>query len=212
MLNTTELKDALGSLEESKVLSILQDFMDGKPTEAEAQQAITACQEGMAVVSDHFDKGDYYIGDLMYAGEILTQAVNILKPAFGGKSAQAVGKIVLGTVHDDVHDIGKNIFRSMAEAAGFEVYDLGIDVPVDTFVDKVREVQPQIVGLSGVLTMAIQSMKDTVAGLDRAGLRDGVKVTIGGACASKEAMDVSGADAWSTNAADTVTTCLAWVQ
>ena len=100
----------------------------------------------------------------------------------------------------------------MSEAAGFEVYDLGIDVPVDAFVEKVRELRPDIVGLSGVLTLAINSMKDTVDGLKDAGLRDGVKITIGGACASQDAMVVSGADAWSTNAADAVDTCLGWVK
>lgn len=100
----------------------------------------------------------------------------------------------------------------MAEASGFEVYDLGIYVPVSTFVEKVREIKPDIVGLSGVLTLAIDSMKDTIDGLKNAGLRDDVKVTIGGACASYDTMIVTGADAWSTNAAETVNVCLDWVR
>ena len=211
MLDLMSLTEALGNLEEEKVLSMLRDFVAKGPTEAEAQEAISACQDGMEIVGDLFEKNDYFIGDLIFAGELLTEAMNVLKPVIGSKSAEKAGKIVLGTVHGDVHNIGKNIFKSMAEAAGFDVYDLGIDVPVSAFVEKTREVQPDIVGLSGVLTMAINSMKDTVDGLKEAGLRNTVKVTIGGACASREAMAVSGADAWSTNAAEAVKVCLDWV-
>ena len=212
MIDLKSLTQAVGKLEEKKMLSMLQEFAAGKPSEAEAQQAITACQSGMEIVGNLFEKGEYYIGDLMFAGELLNKAVFMLKPIIGTKSNKIVGKIVLGTVHDDVHDIGKNIFKSMAEAVGFEVYDLGINVPVKTFVEKVAEVQPDIVGLSGVLTMAIDSMKDTVNGLADANLRKNLKITIGGACASHEAMLVAGSDAWSTNAAKGVAECLDWVK
>ena len=101
--------------------------------------------------------------------------------------------------------------RDRAEAAGFTVYDLGINVSPEAFLDKIKEVQPDILGLSGVLTMAVESMKETVDLVKEAGLRDHIKITIGGACASYEAMQVSGADAWSTNAAETVNVCLGWV-
>jgi methanogenic corrinoid protein MtbC1 len=100
----------------------------------------------------------------------------------------------------------------MAVAAGFEVHDLGIDQDVEVFVDHVRELKPDVLGLSGVLTLAVNSMKATVEALKTAGLKDQVKVIVGGACASKEAMDVSGADAWTTNAAEGVKICLGWVK
>lgn len=212
MLDLTTLTKALGELDEEKVLFMLNTFATGNPTKEEAIEAIEACQKGMAIVGDQFEKGDYYVGDLMFAGEVLSEVIKILEPIIGSDSSDKIGKIVLGTVHEDLHDIGKNIFKSMAEASGFEVYDLGIDVPVSTFVEKVREVKPEIVGLSGVLTMAIDSMKDTIDGLKNAGLRDDVKVTIGGACASYDTMMVTGADAWSTNAAETVNVCLDWVR
>lgn len=212
MLDLTTLTKALGELDEEKVLFMLNTFATGNPTKEEAIEAIEACQKGMAIVGDQFETGDYYVGDLMFAGEVLSEAIKILEPIIGSGSSDKAGKIVLGTVHEDLHDIGKNIFKSMAEASGFEVYDLGIDVPVSTFVEKVREIKPEIVGLSGVLTLAIDSMKDTIDGLKNAGLRDDVKVTIGGACASYDTMMVTGADAWSTNAAETVNVCLDWVR
>ncbi|MFD1405797.1 cobalamin B12-binding domain-containing protein [Robinsoniella peoriensis] len=212
MLDLTMLTKALGELDEEKVLFMLNAFATDNPTKEEASKAIEACQKGMAIIGDQFETGDYYVGDLMFAGEVLSEAIKILEPIIGSDSGDKVGKIVLGTVHEDLHDIGKNIFKSMAEASGFEVYDLGIDVPVSTFVEKVREVKPEIVGLSGVLTLAIDSMKDTIDGLKKAGLRGDVKVTIGGACASYDTMMVTGADAWSNNAAETVNVCLDWVR
>jgi len=212
MLDLQMLTQAVGDLDEEKVLSMLRGFVAEGPTEAEARDALAACQRGMEVVGELFEKGDYFIGDLIFSGELLTRAVSELKPVVGEKSPLSVGRIVIGTVHDDLHDIGKNIFKSMAEAAGFKVYDLGIDVPVDTFVEKVRDIRPDIVGLSGVLTLAINSMKDTIDGLREAGLRDKVRIIIGGACASRDAMVVSGADAWSTNAAESIDECLKWVK
>ena len=140
MLDLTTLTKALGELDEEKVLFMLNAFATGNPTKEEASEAIEACQKGMAIVGDQFETGDYYVGDLMFAGEVLSEAIKILEPIIGSDSSDKLGKIVLGTVHEDLHDIGKNIFKSMAEASGFEVYDLGIDVPVSTFVEKVREV------------------------------------------------------------------------
>jgi len=212
MIDLNELTRAVGELDEEKVTEMLTEFVNSKPTEEEAQKVVNACQQGMGTVGDLFEKGEYFVGDLIFAGELLTEAINILKPVIGGKSESKVGTIVLGTVHGDLHDIGKNIFRSMAEAAGFVVYDLGIDQPVENFVEKVKEVKPEIVGLSGVLTLAIESMKDTIDGLKQAGLRDKVKVIIGGNPVTKEACEYVGADAFTTNAAEGVKICQGWVK
>jgi len=212
MLDLQELAKAIGDLEEEKALSILRDFVAGNPTEEEAGKALAACQEGMGIVGRLYETGEYFIGDLIFSGRLLTEAVGELKPILGAKNDRTVGKMVLGTVHGDLHDIGKNIFKGMSEASGFEIYDLGIDVPAEKFVEKTREIQPDIVALSGVLTLAIDSMKDTVDALKNAGLRETVRVIIGGACASRDAMIVSGADSWSTNAAEAVGFCLGWVE
>lgn len=206
------LKEAVGELEEEKVLDLLKTFVESNPTEDDAQKAVSACQEGMAIVGELFEQGDYFVGDLIFAGELLTGAINILKPVIGSGESVKVGTIVLGTVHGDLHDIGKNIFRSMAEAVGFDVIDIGIDQPVSAFVETVKEVKPDIVGMSGVLTLALEAMRDTVEGLKEAGLRDSVKVIIGGNPVTKEACEHIGADAFTTNAAEGVKISQGWVK
>jgi methanogenic corrinoid protein MtbC1 len=212
MTDLQALTQAVGELDEEKVLGLLREFVVTNPGAEETQQVVNACQQGMAIVGDLFEKNEYFVGDLIFAGELLTSAIDILKPVLGSGNSDKVGTIVLGTVEGDLHDIGKNIFKSMAEAAGFEVYDLGIDVPAGAFVEKVKEVKPQIVGMSGVLTLALDSMKKTVDALKEAGLREGVKVIIGGNPVTEEACRQIGADAYTTNAAEGVKICQGWVK
>ncbi|AOT68688.1 cobalamin B12-binding domain-containing protein [Geosporobacter ferrireducens] len=212
MVELKTLSELVGQLEEQEVLEKLKDFVASNPTEEEAQKVVEACQQGMAIVGDLFDKGEYFVGDLIFAGELLGSAIDILKPAIGGRNTTKVGIMVLGTVEGDLHDIGKNIFKSMSEAAGFEVYDLGIDVSASAFVEKIKEVKPQVVGMSGVLTLALDSMKNLIDELKNAGLRDSVKTIIGGNPVTKEACEQIGADAFTTNAAEGVKICQGWVK
>ncbi|WP_027363912.1 cobalamin B12-binding domain-containing protein [Desulfotruncus alcoholivorax] len=212
MLDLQELTNAVGNLDEPKVLGMLKNFVAANPGIEETTAVVNACQQGMTIVGDLFDKKEYFVGDLIFAGELLTSAIDILKPAMGKESSAKVGKIVLATVEGDLHDIGKNIFKSMSEAAGFEVYDLGIDTPASAFVEKVKEVKPDIVGMSGVLTLALDSMKNTVDALKEAGLRDSVKVIIGGNPVTEQACQMIGADAFTTNAAEGVKLCQGWVK
>ncbi|MEW9124467.1 MAG: cobalamin-dependent protein [Thermotaleaceae bacterium] len=211
MMDLNVLTQAVGDLEEDVVLDMLNTFVATSPSEEEAQKVVNACQQGMALVGDLFDKGEYFVGDLIFAGELLTSAIDVLKPVIGSGSAAKVGTIVLGTVEGDLHDIGKNIFKSMSEAAGFEVYDIGIDQSASAFVEKVKEVKPQVVGMSGVLTLALDAMKVTVDALKDAGLRDNLKVVIGGNPVTEEACKQIGADAFTTNAAEGVKICQGWV-
>ena len=209
MLDLKGLTMAMGDLDEDQVMDQLKDFVATNPSEEEALEAVAACQGGMAIVGDLFEKGDYFVGDLIFAGELLTASIGILKPALGGGGSTVLGTIVLGTVHGDLHDIGKNIFKSMSEAAGFEVIDLGIDVAVEEFVAKAQEVKPQIIGMSGVLTLAIDSMKETVDALKTAGVTS--KIIIGGNPVTQESCAFVGADAFTTNAAEGVKICQNWV-
>lgn len=211
MLDYRELTKALGELEEERVYELLKDFVAKNPSEEESKKAILACQDGMAVVGELYEKGEYFVSDLIFAGEILTQATEILKSVLGGGSSETIGTIVLGTVAGDLHDIGKNIFKVMAEAAGFKVYDLGVDQSPEAFAEAVKRFNADIVGLSGVLTLALQSMKDIVAYLVKEGLRDKVKVIIGGNPVTKEACEDIGADYFTQNAAEGVTVCKKWV-
>ncbi|AKL96691.1 dimethylamine corrinoid protein MtbC [Clostridium aceticum] len=206
------LTQAVGELDEDQVLEMLNEFVGTNPSEEDAQKVVNACQQGMAVVGDLFDKGEYFVGDLIFAGELLTSAIETLKPVIGSGSTEKVGTIVLGTVEGDLHDIGKNIFRSMSEAAGFEVHDIGIDQSAEAFVQKVKETKPQIIGMSGVLTLAIDSMKNIIDEMKNQGLRDDVKIIIGGNPVTKEACEHVGADAFTTNAAEGVKICQGWVK
>ncbi|AOY74568.1 cobalamin B12-binding domain-containing protein [Clostridium formicaceticum] len=210
-MDLNALTQAVGELDEDQVLKILNEFVGKNPSEEEAQKVVNACQQGMAIVGDWFDKGEYFVGDLIFAGELLASAIETLKPVIGLGSTEKIGTIVLGTVEGDLHDIGKNIFRSMSEAAGFEVYDIGIDKSADAFVQKIKDVKPQIVGMSGVLTLAIDSMKNIIDKMKKEGLREDVKIIIGGNPVTKEACEHVGADAFTTNAAEGVKICQGWV-
>lgn len=209
MLDLKGLTQALGDLEEDQVLELLKEFAETNPSEAEALEAVAACQAGMGIVGDLFENGEYFVGDLIFAGELLTEAINVLKPALGGGASAVLGTILLGTVQGDLHDIGKNIFKSMSEAAGFEVVDIGIDVKIEEFVARAKEINPQIIGMSGVLTLAIDSMKETVEALRAAGVD--AKIIIGGNPVTTEACEFVGADAFTTNAAAGVKICQEWV-
>ena len=186
MVSMEALAEAMGELEEDTVVELLEQVMEegGK----QAQEAMDACQKGMDIVGSYFEEGEYFVSDLIFAGDLMSQAVGILKDALisgDGKEGPQTS-LILCTVQNDLHDIGKNIVRSMLEAGGFHVIDLGIDVAPGTIVDKVKETDVKIVLLSGVLTLAINSMKATVEALKEAGLRDYCHVLIGGAPVSAE--------------------------
>lgn len=202
---------AVGDLNEAEVLQKIDDFLAGGLAAAEGQKLLEACQQGMDIVGERFEKNEYFVGDLIFAGELLTQVVEKLKPVIEEKSSAQVGKILLATVQGDMHDIGKNIFKSIAEANGFKVYDLGVDQPVATIVQKIKELQPDIVGMSGLLGFSLDAMEATIAGIKEAGLRDGVKIILGGQAVTPEFARKYGADAATTNAQEGIKNCLRWV-
>ena len=210
MVDFEKLAAAMGDLDEDAMVEDLKAVMAAGG--ADAPKAMEACQKGMDIVGNRFEEGEYFVGDLIYAGELMTQAVEILKDGLvsDGDNGPAT-KMVLCTVKDDLHDIGKNIVRSMLEANGFEVIDLGIDCPADKVVETVKAEGVKIVALSGVLTLAIDSMKATVDALKAAGLND-VKVIIGGAPVSESAKEVTGADEWAYSPQKTVAVCKEWAK
>ena len=207
-----DITKALGELDEEKLFNLIHEYISENPNEENAQLVVNACQEGTRIVGQIYQQGEYFVGDLIFAGELLTEIIDMLKPIMNHEPEKYIGKILLGTVHGDLHDIGKNIFRSMAEAAGFKVYDIGIDQQVSTFIQKVKEIKPDIVGMSGVLTLAIESMKETVDGLKEAGLRDTLKIIVGGNPVSQDSSEYIGADAYSTNASVGVNICKKWIE
>lgn len=205
MIDFENLAVAMGELDEDTVKEIL-DTVDS--VEA-AEAAMEACQKGMDTVGKLFEEGEYFVGDLIYAGELMTDAVEVLKPFLAaGEGSGTKTRMILCTVKDDLHDIGKNIVRSMLEANGFDVLDLGIDCPAQKVVDTARAEGIKIVALSGVLTLALDSMKATVEAIKAAGLD--CKVIIGGAPVSAEACRNIGADEWAHSPQKTVAICKAW--
>ena len=203
--------DALGELDEDTLIKGIEEAVAQNLSTEEAQEIVNACAKGMEKVGDYFEEGEYFVGDLIYAADILQCGMQKLKPCLGADGGAKIGKMVIGSAPGDLHDIGKNIFSSMMEAAGFEVFDLGVDVAPEKFVEKVQEVKPNIVGISGLLTLSLDTMGDVIKALKEAGLRDGVKVLIGGNPVSEAVQLRVGADAHSTNAATGVKQCKEWV-
>lgn len=209
MLDFDALATAMGELDEDTMLEILNGVMaDGG---SEAGKAMEACQKGMDTVGTLFENGEYFVGDLIYAGELMTEAVDIMKDALasGDGASGPKTKMILCTVKDDLHDIGKNIVRAMLEANGFEVIDLGIDCPKERILETAKKENIKIVALSGVLTLAIDSMKQVVELFKAEGMDD-VKIIIGGAPVSAEACKVTGADEWAHSPQKTIQTCKNW--
>ena len=168
-------------------------------------------RQAMQIVGERFSDGTYFIPDLIYSGKILEEVAAIIKPGLSQTpESKKRGKVVIGTVAGDLHDIGKDLVTFMLDINGFAVYDLGIDVQPQIFVDKINEVQPQIVGMSGFLTSVYQAMKDTVDAIAAAGLRDTVKIMIGGGVMDDEIKRFSGADAYGRDAMAAVNLARKW--
>ncbi|WP_027363908.1 cobalamin B12-binding domain-containing protein [Desulfotruncus alcoholivorax] len=169
--------------------------------------------EGMNRVGKLYESKDYYIADLIMAGLIFKQVLELDKMTahFRVKHNNKIGKVVLGTVTGDIHDIGKDIFRGMLEANCFEVVDLGVDVPKEVFLKKCEEYQPDILGLSGVLTNTVDTMKEIVDVFKETGVRDKVKIIVGGNHLTKEVCRFIGADNFANDASSGVRICKKWM-
>lgn len=202
------LIDAIAGIREEYALKIAQELLDSGE---DPQKVLDYCRQGMDIVGERFEQGEYFMPELLMSGEILSQISEMVKPLMKKKRKEKVlGKIVFGTVEGDIHDIAKDIVVFMLEINGFEVHDLGIDVPPAVFVAKVQEEGAKILGLSGFLHMASESMKKTIEALETAGLRDKVKVMIGGGQIDDFLKNYTGADAWGNDAMTAVSIAKKW--
>jgi methanogenic corrinoid protein MtbC1 len=203
-----QLATAISDLEEAAVAKLVQERLDA----GEDPLAILAsCREGMALIGKRFESCEYYVSELIMAGEIFKQANALLAPHFKAGSGKTRGSVVVGTVKGDIHDIGKDLVVSMLKAANYDVTDLGVDVPPEKFVEAVKNTGSSVVGLSGLLTVGFESMKETVTALDAAGLRPKVKVMIGGGSVTEQVRTYAGADAMGADAQMAVTLCNQWI-
>ncbi len=190
----------LAELEEKKLLQIVKQGMEDN---VDPMAILEKCREGISIVGEKFEKGDYFISQLMMSGQIFNEVMEILSPKmpFEERGGQTLGKIVFGTVKGDIHNIGKDIVISLLRADGFEVFDLGVDVSAEVFVSKVKETHAKLVCLSGLITISYDGMQTTVNSLSEAGLREEVKVIIGGSLMNDDTCSYVGADGWGNNAA-----------
>ncbi|MBN1179769.1 MAG: cobalamin-dependent protein [Anaerolineae bacterium] len=204
-----ELVEAMADMREQDALALVKQSMaSGVDPLAVLEDARTA----MDLVGKRFERGEYFLPELMMAGEILNQITDLVKPELAkAPEVQHKGKVVIGSVAGDIHDIGKNIVTFMLEVNGFEVKDLGVDVSAQTFVDTIKAFEPQVVGLSGFLTLAFDAMKDTVAAIEAAGLREQVKIMIGGGQVDDKIREYARADAYGDDAMEAVTLVQGWV-
>ncbi|WP_096704586.1 cobalamin-dependent protein [Magnetospirillum sp. 15-1] len=209
-LNEAALVNAIADMDEDAALRLSREALDQG---FDPQRILDLCRAAMDIVGARFEKNEYFLPELMMAGEMLEQIGAMVKPLLMDDSdGEAAGPVVLiGTVAGDLHDIGKNIVTFMLEVNGFKVVDLGIDVPIQTFVDTVRDLKPAVIGLSGFLTLAFDAMKDTVAAIEQAGLRDGLKIMIGGGQVDETVRSYTGADAFGLNAMAAVSLCQGWI-
>jgi 5-methyltetrahydrofolate--homocysteine methyltransferase len=207
---TEALVTAIAEMEDEQAIRLATSMIEGGTSPLDI---LEACKAGMAIVGDRFEKGEYFVPELILAGEMLKQISEIVKPHLSQEGdAPKLGTVVLGTVAGDIHDIGKDIVHFMLEVNGFEVRDLGVDVPVATFVEAVREDRPEVVALSGFLTLSYDAMRDTVTALTEAGLRNDVKIMIGGGTVDDQVRVFAGADAFGLNAMDAVNLAKGWLQ
>ena len=197
-------------MKEKEALAMVQERLDsGDDPMAILDDARTA----MEVVGKRFEENTYFIPDLVYSGEILKTISEIIKPLLveEEKESEKLGKVLIGTVAGDIHDIGKNIVLFLLEVNGFEVKDVGVDVPVKKFVEAIKEFEPDVVGLSCLLTVAFDAMKDTITAIQEAGLRDKVKIMIGGGVVDQNLVPYVGADAFEQYASGAVTLSKKWL-
>jgi 5-methyltetrahydrofolate--homocysteine methyltransferase len=206
-----QLVEALAEMREEEAVTLARTMLEGG---ANPMRVLELCREGMEIVGKRFEKGEYFLPELILGGEMLEAIGALAKPLIKqapGGSVKSHGRVLIGTVQGDLHDIGKNIVTFMLDINGYEVKDLGIDVPAATFVEAIREFRPAVIGLSGFLTLAFDAMRDTVSAIESAGLRDGRKIMIGGGQVDEAVRAHTHADAFGGNAMAAVALCRGWI-
>jgi len=207
-----DLVDAVVNMRETEAMKLARKMLDGGE---DPLHVLESCRAALEIVGQRFEAGRYFLPELIMAGEMLKKISQIAKPFLKTEcstNADARGKVVIGSVKGDIHDIGKDIVIFMLEINGFEVHDLGVDVPAEKFVDAIKAVQPEIVGMSALLTTAFESMKSTVEVIEDAGLRDGIKIMVGGGTVDEKVREYTGADAYGADAVAAVNLSRQWME
>lgn len=204
-----ELVKLIVDLKEQEALDLTKKYLEQG---IDTMDILGDAKKSMGIVGDKFASGEYFIPDLVFSGEILKGITEIVQPYLKKDiEVERLGKVIIGTVAGDIHDIGKNLVTFMLDVSGFEVYDLGIDVPAKKFIDTINGTGASVVGLSGFLTLAFDSMKNTIDMIKEAGLRESVKVMIGGGQIDDEIKSFTGTDAYGKDAMEAVKIAKEWI-
>lgn len=202
-----DLIEALAKFNEDSVMKEVKERLDdGK----DPMDLVRDLQEGMNLVGERFSSGDYFLSELIMSADLFTRTIAIIEPKLEGLVQEKLGKIVIGTPKGDIHDLGKNIFCTVAKGAGFEVHDLGVDVPVERFLKAIEEIKPDILGFSVLITTAFEPMKQVVDALVQKGLRDAIRVIIGGGVTTEKVREYVGSDFQTIDAVQGLETCKGW--
>lgn len=207
-----DLTDVMVDMKEDELLTLTKKYLsEGK----DPVEIFRAYQSAMEEIGKRFEQNLYFVPELILSGEMMNAGAELIKPYMkenvDGIGNAKIGKMLLATIEGDIHDIGKNIYAMMMELNGFEVMDMGVDVPVAAIIEKAKEFEPDIIGVSGLLTLVFDPMKNLVDQLKQAGLRDKFKIIVGGAQLDQQICDHIGADAFATDAVFGVNKCKEWV-
>ncbi|HSB65939.1 MAG TPA: cobalamin-dependent protein [Anaerolineales bacterium] len=203
-----QLVEAIADMREQEALKMVREMVDRG---SDPLAILDSTREAMDLVGRRFEEGTYFLPELMLAGEMMSQITEIIKPKLAEiPDIKRHGKVLIGTVAGDIHDIGKNIVSFMLDVNGFEVLDLGVDVSPQKFVEAIQKFQPQVVALSGFLTLSFDSMKNTVTAIQSSGLRERVKIMVGGGQINEEVKEYSGADGYGKDAVAGISMAKKW--
>ncbi len=204
-----ELTKAVADLQEEEAIKLVNQWLDAG---TDPNEILVEARDGMETVGKRFGDGEYFLPELIFSAEIFKELTEIIKPKMQAEVQQKkIGKVIVGTVAGDIHDIGKDIVVFMLDISGYEVFDLGVDVPPAKFVECIKETGAPVVALSGFLTLAFDAMKETVEAISAAGLRDKVKIMIGGGQIDEEIRKHAGADAYGRDAMAGVAMAKEWI-
>ena len=203
------LKESIVNLDFDAVVEAAKEAMDAG---VDPQTAITdGMVPGMTIIGEKYETGEYFLSELVVSGEVMKEGLKVINPYIKGGSAKKLGEVVIATVEGDNHDLGKNIVTTLLGVQGFEVVDLGADVPTDEIINAVKERKPDILGLSALLTVTMPKMGEAIEALKAADLREKVKVIVGGSPVTPEFAERIGADHCAVNALEGVKKCTEWV-
>lgn len=205
-----KVADAMASLDKEAVLSAVREGLEAN---ADPVSIVEDARAGLERVGSEFEKGNYFLMELMWASQIFKDAMALIAPKIQERygSTESRGKIVMGTVKGDIHDLGKSLVRDLLECSGYEVSDLGVDVPSKAFVDRIREVKPQVLGMSALLTAAVSQASITIEEIRAAGLRDGLKIIMGGGVVGEIKASDFGLDYATVNASEGIRLIEKWI-